>query len=126
MNSKKILENLVRYGWLLTIPLLIILISSNQSINSIYFGNSSVDHRNLAEDNGESTVILLFMFFGLALGILAMQILSVVGEAIPYTCLVFLLGVLFSLAYSKNDGKDYDEKITFRFSIYCCICFLNM
>jgi uncharacterized membrane protein YbjE (DUF340 family) len=42
--------------------------------------------------------ILLFMFFGLALGVVVSQLLSIFGEAIPYTVLVFLLGMLFSTA----------------------------
>lgn len=64
--------------------------------------------RRLGEDEEEGlqgTVVLLFMFFGLAIGILAMQGLSLVGDAIPYTCIVFLLGVIFSLGNNKRDGK---------------------
>jgi hypothetical protein len=45
-----------------------------------------------------SVNILLFMFFGLALGVVVSQLLSIFGEAIPYTVLVFLLGMLFSTA----------------------------
>jgi hypothetical protein len=58
------------------------------------------------EDSMKSVVVLLFMFFGLSIGILATQFLSIVGEAIPYTCVVFLLGVLFALA-SNSGGKSY-------------------
>lgn len=57
------------------------------------------------EDGLEQTVVLLFMFFGLGVGILAMQLLSFFGDAIPYTCLVFLIGVLFSLGNTKSNGK---------------------
>lgn len=50
----------------------------------------------------ESAVILLFMFFGIMLGVIVSQFVSKYGEAIPYTVIVFLLGVLFSLANGKN------------------------
>lgn len=59
------------------------------------------------EEGLESTVVLLFMFFGLAVGIIAMQVLSFFGEAIPYTCLVFLLGAIFSVGNNTHDGKYY-------------------
>lgn len=57
------------------------------------------------EESMKSVVVLLFMFFGLSLGIMVTQILSIVGEAIPYTCVVFLLGVLFAVA-SNSGGED--------------------
>lgn len=56
------------------------------------------------EDGIEPTVVILFMFFGLGLGIIVMQVLSVFGEAVPYTVIVFVLGVIFSLCADKN-GK---------------------
>lgn len=56
------------------------------------------------EDGLEPTVIILFMFFGLGLGIVVMQVLSVFGEAVPYTVVVFVLGVIFSAAADKK-GK---------------------
>ena len=43
------------------------------------------------------------MFFGLGVGIIAMQILSYIGEPVPYTVVVFVLGMLFSLG--NNDGS---------------------
>ena len=57
------------------------------------------------DDGGtmESTVVLLFMFFGLGLGIVLMQLLSKIGEAIPYTCAVFVLGLLFAGLASSTD-----------------------
>lgn len=85
--------------------------------------------RRLGEDEEEgleATVVLLFMFFGLAIGILAMQGLSLVGEPIPYTCLVFLLGVIFSLGNNNHDGKFQSlsfvsRKSEVRFSLrFCC------
>lgn len=74
-----------------------------------FYDLTSIDHRSLwtsSEDDGRSqTVVLLFMFFGLSVGILAMQFLSVVGEAIPYTVFVFLIGVLFSIANKEDYGN---------------------
>ncbi len=57
------------------------------------------------EESMKSVVVLLFMFFGLSLGIMVTQILSIVGEAIPYTCVVFLLGVLFAVASNSGGEK---------------------
>ena len=55
----------------------------------------------------ESVTILLFMFFGLGVGVIVSQILSFVGEAVPYTVLVFLLGLLFStLADTEGTFAD--------------------
>lgn len=61
-----------------------------------------------AEDDEEdlsSTNIILFLFFGLGVGILAMQILSIFGEKLPYTVVIFILGAILSLADNKNGGK---------------------
>jgi len=48
-------------------------------------------------------VVLLFLIVGLGIGIIVNQFLSIFGEYIPYTCLVFLLGLALSQAY-KEDG----------------------
>ena len=63
------------------------------------------------EEEMESTVVLLFMFFGLAVGIVLMQILSKVGETIPYTCAVFIMGLIFAGLTSSNDtlGKSINN-----------------
>ena len=71
-------------------------------ISSALFG------RNLRSDENEDlshVLVLLFMFFGLSLGILVMQTLSHVGEAIPYTVLVFLMGIVFAAISDKSEGR---------------------
>lgn len=74
------------------------------------FGQDVTNDDNDAGDDDEesmkSVVVLLFMFFGLAVGIMVTQFLSIVGEAVPYTCVVFLLGVLFAVA-SNSGGMIY-------------------
>lgn len=63
------------------------------------------------DDSGiDAVVILLFMFFGLGVGVVVTQVLSIFGEAIPYTVLVFLLGLLFSTA-ADSVGKYYTPTI---------------
>jgi hypothetical protein len=47
--------------------------------------------------------VILFMFFGLGLGILVTQILSLFGERIPYACIIFILGIIFS-TINKTQG----------------------
>lgn len=56
-------------------------------------------------DQLEATNIILFLFFGLGLGVVVTQVLSIWGESIPYTVVIFLLGLLFSLADSSR-GKN--------------------
>jgi hypothetical protein len=61
--------------------------------------------RRLEEDSDSGDIpVLVFMFIGLAVGIIMMQLLSFFGESIPYTCLLFLLGGLFSFVNSDSSG----------------------
>lgn len=58
------------------------------------------------DDDGDdlsSTTVILFMFLGLSTGIVITQVLSHYGEDIPYTCVVFFVGVLSSLI-DKDSG----------------------
>ncbi len=55
-------------------------------------------------DSTEPVVIILFMFFGLGVGIIIMQVLSALGDPLPYTVVVFTAGLLFSLADKNNAG----------------------
>lgn len=45
------------------------------------------------------------MFFGIGVGALVMQVLSHLGDPLPYTCVLFLFGILFSLANKDGTGK---------------------
>lgn len=54
------------------------------------------------DESAEPAVVLLFLFFGIIVGVLITQFLSIFGEAIPYTVLVFLAGMLFSTASGKS------------------------
>lgn len=56
-----------------------------------------------SEATSDPVVVILFMFFGLAMGIIIMQALSAMGEPVPYTCVVFATGIIFSLG-TKGDG----------------------
>ncbi|RYY84565.1 hypothetical protein EON63_09010 [archaeon] len=49
------------------------------------------------------TNVILFLFFGLGCGIVVTQLLSYYGEILPYTVIMFLLGVFFSIA-DTNQG----------------------
>lgn len=59
------------------------------------------DDDDVIEEELKSTTVVLFMFLGLTVGILIMQFTSRFGGDVPYTCVVFLIGVLSSLI-SKN------------------------
>ncbi len=64
---------------------------------------------NTDDDSNESlnqVVVLLFLIVGLGIGIIVNQCLSIFGEYVPYTCLVFLLGMALSQAY-KEDGEFF-------------------
>jgi RsiW-degrading membrane proteinase PrsW (M82 family) len=49
--------------------------------------------------------VVLFMFFGIGLGILFVQALNYWGNPVHYTVCMFFAGMLFSLA--NNAGKIY-------------------
>jgi len=63
------------------------------------------DHDDLADVNGvEPIVIVLFMFFGLGIGIVIMQLLSIVGTTCPipnslHNIIIFLV-LLFPISMS--------------------------
>jgi NhaP-type Na+/H+ or K+/H+ antiporter len=40
--------------------------------------------------------IILFMFFGLLMGVITLQVLSRLGDPLPYTVVMFFLGIVFS------------------------------
>lgn len=58
-----------------------------------------------ADDDTEPVVIILFMFCGVGVGIIIMQVLSAFGDPLPYTCVVFFAGLMFSLLDKNNAGK---------------------
>lgn len=82
--------------------------SSRLSRHNFYnsFGNNE-DEDDDEEEGLQKTIVLLFMFFGLSLGILVMQGLSYVGEVIPYTVIIFILGMVFALCDDRN-GKFFN------------------
>lgn len=55
-------------------------------------------------DNVEPVVIFLFMTFGLGIGLVLQQILSKYRDPVPYTVVVFIAGMIFSLANKENAG----------------------
>lgn len=57
-----------------------------------------------ADDSSDPVVVLLFMFFGLIVGVVIMQVLSYIGDPIPYTVVVFVTGLIFSVAHKGNSG----------------------
>lgn len=66
--------------------------------------NDQFDDNTANVSNQDSpAIVILFMFFGLSLGILVMQILSKFGEPVPYTVVIFLLGGLFSFVSRASD-----------------------
>ena len=48
---------------------------------------------------------------GLSLGILVMQLLSRYGEAIPYTVVIFLLGIIFSFVSKDKNAGSFTESV---------------
>lgn len=77
---------------------LVMLLLALSSIASVFATDDDSD------DSLEATNVLLFLFFGLGMGILIMQVLSYCGEPVPYTVVVFLMGAIFSLTDSEH-GK---------------------
>lgn len=57
------------------------------------------------------TAVILFMFFGLCLGIFTLQVISRIGESIPYTVIIFILGIIFSFVLKLDGGNVFEESI---------------
>lgn len=55
-------------------------------------------------ETDEPVDILLFMFFGVGVGIITMQFLNKIGDPIPFTVVIFISGILFSLASKDSTG----------------------
>lgn len=51
--------------------------------------------------------VLLFMFFGIGVGIIIMQCLNKMGDPVPFTVVVFIVGILFSLANKDSTGMCF-------------------
>lgn len=83
-----------------------------------------LDENNTEVDELSNVLVLLFMFVGLSLGVLIMQTLSHVGEAIPYTVLVFLTGIIFAAISTERHGKllvffhNFSKSSFFLFYLY--------
>ena len=61
----------------------------------------------------EPVDILLFMFFGVGVGIIVMQFLNKIGDPVPFTVVVFISGILFSLATRDSTGVRCQFTIIF-------------
>ena len=73
------------------------------------------------DDSNDPEDIILFMFIGLCIGIVTMQILSRLGEPVPYTVVIFIFGIICSslsilnvsdvLTASINDWIKIDAEL---------------
>lgn len=52
----------------------------------------------------DPVVVLLFLFLGLTMGIVVMQISSRYGEKVPYTVVIFILGAMISASLKQRSG----------------------
>lgn len=83
------------------------------------FVNGVKDEPNVNDANGDDviderknpTVVLLFMFFSLSIGIITMQILSYFGEKIPYTVVLFIIGIIISFSSQSRGGDTWEISI---------------
>eukprot|EP01038_Epipyxis_sp_PR26KG_P010392 gene10392-13958_t len=57
-------------------------------------------------------ITILFLFFGLMVGLLVMQFMSIFGEALPYTVLVFLVGVIFATVSLDGRADTFSQSVT--------------
>ena len=62
-------------------------------------------------ESAESIVTILFIVFGLGVGILIQQMLSKLGDPLPYTVVVFISGLIFSSWNRHNAGMLYDAQM---------------
>ena len=59
----------------------------------------------------DPTDVIFFMFFGLIIGIIVTQILTRIGDPVPYTVVIFLLGVLLSIDNSYANVSVWTDSI---------------
>jgi hypothetical protein len=57
-----------------------------------------------ASNDADPVVSILFIVFGLGIGILIQQVLSKLGDPVPYTVVVFIAGLVFSLWNREDAG----------------------
>lgn len=86
-------ETILERAQIFVLLILLIFCSSN-----LVSGHSDDDQES------DSSVVILFLFIGLGLGILVMQTMSYFGELVPYTVVLFLLGVIFSTINNEDAG----------------------
>lgn len=81
-------------------------------VGALLLSMLSTAHAKQEDQHGaDPEIILLFMFFGLAIGILIMQLLSFCGDPLPYTVVIFMSGLVFSLLDKNNAGKLLVSKL---------------
>lgn len=70
-------------------------------------------YRRLSSDetNSNSTVVILFLFFGITIGIITWQILSRYAKTLPYPVVIFFLGILFSAVVDTHSPSTFKDSI---------------
>lgn len=71
----------------------------------LLFSLFSVGYAAEGEAEEEAVNVLLFMFFGIGVGVIFMQCLNLIGDPVPYTVVVFIAGILFSLSNKDGTGN---------------------
>ena len=75
-------------------------------LSSVY-GHSDYDVSN----DADPVVTILFIAFGLGIGILIQQVLSKLGDPVPYTVVVFIAGLVFSSWTRDNAGMYVGHRL---------------
>lgn len=68
--------------------------------------SSVYGHSDDGVKNADPVVTILFIVFGLGIGILIQQLLSKLGDPVPYTVVVFIAGLIFSSWNRDDAGMD--------------------
>lgn len=83
-------------------------------LSSVY-GHSDYDVSN----DADPVVTILFIAFGLGIGILIQQVLSKLGDPVPYTVVVFIAGLVFSSWNREDAGMYVGHRLCVIFYCYC-------
>jgi len=78
-------------------------------------------HNDDGVDHADPVVTILFIVFGLGVGILIQQMLSKLGDPVPYTVVVFIAGLIFSSWNRDNAGLYVEHRLI---TIYLQHCYL--
>ena len=86
---------------------LFLLVALSLSLANFTFAETDDIH----DETEKEPEVLLFLFFGLVVGVIVYQIISIYEEIIPYTVIVFIIGVIIGAIQSSSSVGTFGSSI---------------